>query len=288
MKKIIQITTALVIAIALMPATMKAQLKLPQASPKAQVTQTMGLTEIAIDYHCPAVKGRKIWGDLVPYDSVWRTGANEATVISFSDDVMIEGNKLAAGKYAFFTIPGKSEWTIIFNKKKDLWGAYGYDKADDVLRVKVKPVTNENNENMEFWFSKITMNSCIINLMWEKLHVPFTVTSNTDEKVMASIKDSLNANPSKAVLFRQAAGYTMTSGMHLEQGLEWANKALAIKAEMRAYWTMAQILAKMNKYDEAITAANKALETGKTDKDFADMKPNIEKAIADYKTKGKK
>src|ERR1035437_5918867 len=131
MKKILNITFALCL-IAFMPSISKAQLKMPQASPKASVMQMVGLTEISIDYHAPSVKGRTIWGDLVPYDSVWRTGANEATVISFSDDVMIEGKKLAAGKYAIFTIPGKAEWTIIFNKKKDLWGAYGYNKDEDV------------------------------------------------------------------------------------------------------------------------------------------------------------
>src|ERR1700722_8881656 len=104
MKRVIQTIAVMLFAIVLMPATIKAQLKLPQTSPKAEVTQSVGLTEITIDYHCPSVKGRKVWGDLVPYDSVWRTGANEATVISFSDDVTIEGSKLAAGKYALFTI----------------------------------------------------------------------------------------------------------------------------------------------------------------------------------------
>ncbi len=288
MKIKFKIITLAVIAISLFPAITNAQLKLPQTSPKAQVTQVVGLTDITIDYHCPSVKGRKIWGDLVPYDSVWRTGANEATVISFSDDVTIEGQKLAAGKYAFFTIPGKSEWTLIFNKKKDLWGAYGYDKNDDVLRVKVKPLTNANNESMEFWFSDITFNSCTINLMWEKLHVPFKVTTETDAKAMKSIQDSLNANPTKTSMYRQAAGYTITSGLHLEQGLEWINKAIGQKEEFRSYWTKAQVLAKLGRYNDALTAANKTADLGKDDKDYKDYKSNVEKAIAEYKTKIKK
>lgn len=288
MKRVIQLTAVLLFAILSMPAITKAQLKLPQTSPKASVTQTMGLTDITIDYHCPSVKGRKIWGELVPYDSIWRTGANEATAISFSDDVMIEGNKLAAGRYALFTIPGKSEWTIIFNKKKDMNSAFGYKKEEDALRVKVKPLTNNNNESMEFWFNDITINSCTINLMWEKLHIPFKVTTETDAKVMKMIQDSIAANPNKVSLLRSAAGYTITSGLHLDNGLEWINKAIGIKSEYRSYWTKAQILAKMGKYNDAVDAANKTLELGKDDKDFAEMKPMVDKAIADYKTKAKK
>src|ERR1017187_6238473 len=288
MKSILKITAGLLFAILLMPTMTKAQLKLPQISPKASVTQTMGLTDITIDYHCPSVKGRKIWGALVPYDSLWRTGANEATAISFSDDVMIEGNKLAAGRYALFTIPGKSEWTIIFNKKKDMNSAFGYKKEEDALRVKVKPLSNANNESMEFWFSDITINSCTINLMWEKLHIPFKVTTETDTKVMAIINDSLKANPNKVSLLRQAAGYTVTSGLHLDNGLEWINKAISIKSEYRTFWTKAQLLAKMGKYNDAVDAANKTLDLGKDDKDFAEMKPIVEKNLAEYQGKAKK
>ncbi|MEI6817770.1 MAG: DUF2911 domain-containing protein [Bacteroidota bacterium] len=285
MKKITNITLAIMLLIAFIPSISNAQLKLPQASPKAFINQSVGMSDISIDYHRPSVKGRAIWGSLVPYDSVWRTGANEASVISFSDDVKIEGKDLKAGKYAFFTIPGKSEWTLIFNKKKDLWGAYGYDKADDILRIKVKAASFNMNESMEFFFSDVTVNSVVVNLVWEKVRVSFNVTIDTDGKAMTAIKDSLTASPEKASLYRQAASYTVTSGLHLDKGLEWANKAISLKTDFRGYWTKAQVLAKFGNYNEAVIAATKAEELGKDDKDFAEMKPNVDKSIAEYKTK---
>lgn len=287
MKKILNITFALCL-IALMPSISKAQLKMPQVSPKASVTQMVGMTEMSIDYHAPSVKGRAIWGDLVPYDSVWRTGANEATVISFSDDVTIEGKKLAAGKYALFTIPSKSgEWTIIFNKKKDLWGAFGYDKADDILRVKVKQAPHDMTETMMFAFGDVTINSANITLRWEKIKFSFKVEVNTDGMVMKMIKDSVAANPNKASIYRQAAGYTVTSGLHLNDGLTWINKAISIKEDDRSYWTKAQVLAKLGKYNDAVTAGNKALDLAKDDKDFAEAIPFIKKNIEEYKAKAK-
>ena len=287
MKKIINITLALCL-IAMMPTIADAQLKMPQTSPKASVSQTVGLTEISIDYHAPSVKGRVIWGEVVPFDSVWRTGANEATVISFSDDVTIEGKKLAAGKYALFTIPSKSgDWTIIFNKKHDLWGAYGYDKKEDVLRVNVKQSPHDMTETMMFAFGDVTINSVNVVMRWEKIKFSFKVQVETDKKVMAIIKDSIAANPNKASIYRQAAGYTMTSGLHLSDGLTWVNKAISIKEEDRSYWTKAQILAKLGKYNDAITAANKAIDLAKDDKDFAEAIPNIKKNIDEYKAKMK-
>ena len=287
MKKILNITFALCL-IAFMPSISKAQLKMPQASPKASVMQMVGLTEISIDYHAPSVKGRTIWGDLVPYDSVWRTGANEATVISFSDDVNIEGKKLTAGKYALLTIPSKSgDWTIIFNKKKDLWGAFGYDKADDILRVKVKQAPHDMTETMMFAFGDVTINSTNVVLRWEKIKFSFKIQVETDNKVMKLIKDSIAVNPNKASIYRQAAGYTVTSGLHLNDGLTWINKAISIKEEDRSYWTQAQILAKLGKYKEAITAGNKAIDLAKDDKDFAEAIPSIKKAVEEYKTKAK-
>lgn len=154
-------------------------------SPKASVSQTIGFTEVTISYSRPGVKGRKIWGGLVPYDKVWRTGANEATKITFSKDVTIEGKKLPAGTYAFFAIPAQNEWTLIFNKVSDQWGAFTYNEVQDALRIKVKPVTNNFHEWMEYTFSNMNVqkagmtNSAVINLVWEKLRVPFKVEVTT-------------------------------------------------------------------------------------------------------------
>ncbi len=157
-------------------------------SPKASVSQTIGFTEVTITYCRPGVKNRKIWGGLVPYDKVWRTGANEATKITFSNDVMIEGKKLPAGSYGFFAIPMPGEWTLIFNKVSDQWGAFTYNETQDALRIKVKPVTNNFHEWMEYTFSDMNVqkagmnNSAVINLVWEKLRVPFKVGVKTSDK----------------------------------------------------------------------------------------------------------
>lgn len=155
----------------LMSFAAQAQDKQP-ASPAASVSEKIGNVVVTINYSQPSVKGRKIWGGLVPYGQVWRTGANKATTFEVSQDVTIEGKKLAKGKYALFTIPGENEWTIIFNSKHDQWGAYDYKQAEDVLRVKVKPATaDEHFEAMTFDINK----DGIVSLLWEKMRVSFQV-----------------------------------------------------------------------------------------------------------------
>jgi len=146
-----------------------------RVSPKASVMQVVGFTEVKIDYSRPGVKGRNIWGELVPYNKVWRAGANEATIISFSSDVMIEGKKLSAGKYSFFTIPNKDEWTLIFNKVAEQWGAFEYNETEDALRITVKSKSNGFQEWLTFSFTKVDDKSAIVNLEWEKLKVPFKI-----------------------------------------------------------------------------------------------------------------
>jgi len=146
-----------------------------RVSPKAEVMQIVGLTEITISYSRPGVKGRTIWGQLVPYDKVWRAGADEATKITFGTDVMIEGKKLKKGSYSLFTIPSKNEWTIIFNKIADQWGAFEYNEAEDALRVKVKPKESEYREWLTYSFAKTGDKAAVITLEWEKLKIPFKV-----------------------------------------------------------------------------------------------------------------
>ncbi len=144
-------------------------------SPKASVSQTVGFTDVTVSYSRPGVKGRKIWGGLVPYDKVWRAGANEATKITFGTDVMINGKKLSAGSYGFFTVPGRNEWTLIFNKVADQWGAFEYNEAEDALRVTVKPVKGNFTEWLRYEITKTSDNTATISLEWENLKVPFKV-----------------------------------------------------------------------------------------------------------------
>ena len=144
-------------------------------SPNATVSQTIGTTLVTISYGRPAVKGREIYGGLVPFDQVWRTGANEASTITFSDDVLVEGQKLKAGTYGLFTIPGEDEWTIVFNNVPAQWGAFDYDSSKDALRVKVEPQKGRPIEQMMFYFQDVTENSGTVVLHWDETKVPFTI-----------------------------------------------------------------------------------------------------------------
>jgi len=146
-------------------------LKKLRVSPKAEIMQAVGLTKVTISYSRPGVKGRKIWGALVPYDKVWRAGADEATKITFSTDVKIEGKKLTAGSYSFFVIPAKKEWTVIFNKVADQWGAFEYNEAEDAIRLKIKPKTGEFEEWLRYEVTKTGDYTANINLIWEKQRI---------------------------------------------------------------------------------------------------------------------
>lgn len=146
-------------------------LKKLRISPKAEVMQVVGLTQVNISYSRPGVKGRKIWGGLVPYDKVWRAGADEATKFTFSSDVLIEGKQLPAGSYSFFIIPSRKEWIIIFNKIADQWGAFTYNEAEDILRIKKKPKSAEFEEWLKYEFVKTGDYSADIVFHWEKQKV---------------------------------------------------------------------------------------------------------------------
>ncbi len=156
-----------------------------RVSPKAEIMQTVGLTNIIISYSRPGVKGRKIWGGLVPYGKVWRAGANEATKFTFSTDVTVNGKKLTAGSYSFFVIPKEKEWTVIFNKAADQWGAFTYNEAEDALRFNVTPQSTGFKEWLDYVFTDMKVNakgknSAVINLMWEKLKLPFTIETSVN------------------------------------------------------------------------------------------------------------
>ncbi|CAN5391419.1 DUF2911 domain-containing protein [soil metagenome] len=153
-------------------------------SPPASASKEIGGTKVNIDYSSPAVKGRKIWGsELVPYNKVWRTGANEPTKITFSEDVMVEGKELKAGTYALFTIPAENEWTVIFNKNHQQWGAYDYSEEEDVLRVKAKPTkAKQMNERMKIDIREKGTNKGEVVIAWENLEVPFTVEAKKGNK----------------------------------------------------------------------------------------------------------
>ncbi|MCP5103458.1 MAG: DUF2911 domain-containing protein [bacterium] len=233
------------------------EIKFPNPSQKAVVTQTVGLTDVTIVYHRPGVKGRVIWGDLVPYDKIWRTGANNATTIEFSADVMVQGNALTAGKYGLYTIPGKDEWTFIFSKQNDLWGAGGYKEDQDALRVKVKPIAAPGVcEWMMFGFTDLADNSAKVFLCWEKLMVGFVLKVETKKKVLKSIEGTMGRY---WLAPYRAADYAFKEEM-FDKAKEWIGASVSIKA---IYWNMflkAKIYKKTAKTKKEEKTAVKILE----------------------------
>jgi hypothetical protein len=219
-------------------------LKVPQASPRAAVEETMGITDIAVSYHRPSVNGRRIWGGLVPYDVPWRTGANENTTVSFSTPVTIEGQPLAAGSYSLFMIPGQPQWTVVFNKFTGGWGTYSYDPAEDVLRVKVTPQAAEMNERLAFTFDDAKPASVNLSMRWEKLRVPVKIEAETVKLTLANIRNQLrSANHWQAAAWSEAAGYAMRNGQ-LDTALEYADHSISLGADVQNLSRKAAILQK--------------------------------------------
>ena len=238
-----------------------AQINMPAPSPQSTVTQKVGLTDITITYSRPGMKGREIYGGLVPYGALWRTGANALPKLTLSDEVTVGGQKVPAGEYALLTIPDKTEWTIIINRKTQ-GSTADYDKAQDVARFTVKPTQlSEKVESFTIGFSDIQNESANIDLEWEKTRVRIPLEVAVDAKVMAQIEKTMASAEASAGDYFQAASYYMTTDRDPKQALEWINKAVAMNDTQ--YWVMhlqARILEKNGKKTEAKAAAEKSMK----------------------------
>jgi tetratricopeptide (TPR) repeat protein len=278
MKKISLLFTT----IALACVQLFAQPDLPKPSPFSKLTQTVGLTEIDIEYSSPATKGRVVWGELVEMDKLWRTGANKATKITFSTDVEINGNKLSKGAYSVFSIPGKDEWTVTFNKETELWGTGNYDEAKEALRIKVKPVSIEHRERFTFQFLTFTDKEAVLCFEWEKVRVPFTIKLGTDEAALKNIETTLSSSWRP---YTNAARYLLDENKNFDDALKYVNQSLELSKQWYSYWVKAQILAKQNKFKEALASAELAKELGDKNPNGFWYKDNVEAAIVEYKAK---
>ena len=204
---------------------LKAQIKMPQASSTQTLTQDFGLGKISVTYSRPNVRGRVIFGGLESYGKVWRTGANGATIINFSEDVTIEGKLVPAGEYGLFTIPGKTEWTVIISKGAKQWGAYAYKEADDLVRLKVKPTTLKDKlETFTIQFVNVYQTTAQLQISWENTLVSLNLTTDIDAKVMASIDEAMKGEKKPYFV---AAQYYFSNGKDLGKALEWMNAAQA-------------------------------------------------------------
>lgn len=237
-----------------------AQIVTPQPSPSATLTQTVGLTEVTVEYSRPSLRGREGFGKLVPYGKLWRTGANASTKITFSDDVKLGGEDIPAGKYALYTIPGESEWTIVVHKNLTHWGTGGYVEAEDLARFQVKsmelPMTFETFSIDVHSFQD---NTASISIMWENTGVSIPLEVNYKDAVMASIERTL-AGPSAGDM-ASAANFYLANGEDMDQALEWINQAIDMRPE--AFWyvhTQAKIYYEMGEMKKAKEAAMKSKE----------------------------
>jgi tetratricopeptide (TPR) repeat protein len=284
------------------------QIKPIRPSQKASVMQTIGVTDITITYSRPAVKGRTIFADapasmeerakgeatldnqnerkpgepIVPYNHVWRAGANEATLFQVTDDVLINGQPLKAGAYSLHTVPGKDEWTIIFNSDPGQWGSFTYDNKKDALRIKTKPqMVADNQEWLMYSFDPVTETSAQVNIRWEKLKVPFSVEVKDAKALWRTKADALIAtNPTNEVLPLQVA-QTYLGDKNYPEALKFIDQSIKVKETFRNLSAKANILWAAGKKEEALTVADAAIAKGKADKvDTA----AFEKRVAGWKT----
>ena len=254
MKKII--TSSIFIACLFISTQITAQfehpVKLPANSPKAKVYQQIGVTDMAISFHRPLVKGREIFGKLIPFGKVWRTGADENTIIKFSTDVTINGNLVKAGAYGLHTIPNKNSWTVILNSETKAWGSYFYKKEKDVLRFNVTPKTIANQEAMNFSFSQVTADKATVELSWAKTSINFDVKVDKAKLVNDNIKQQLNSLPwwGWTGLFN-AARYNLNNNVYLDDAITWINRSIQNNRNYSNLNLKASILEKQGKNAEA-------------------------------------
>jgi tetratricopeptide (TPR) repeat protein len=238
-----------------------ALLDLPRDSQHSVVMQRIGITDITINYHRPLVKGRTIWGKVVPYDEVWRAGANENTTITFTDAVSIEGKPLAKGAYGLHMIPGENQWTIIFSKSHAAWGSFTYKDAEDALRVTVKPQASEPHEALTYDFEDVKPDSAVATLRWEKLAVPFKIDVNVHDIVQASLHNQLQGLAQYTWEgWDDAATYLVTNKYDLDEALQYEETSIRTEPRFDNLLTKSQILEAMGRKDDAEAAKNKALE----------------------------
>jgi len=241
-----------------------APLKLPEASPEASVGQTVGLTEIKIGYHRPAVNKRKIWGGLVPYNEVWRAGANQNTTIAFSSDVTVGGHKLAAGTYGLHMLPTEKDWTVIFSNQSAAWGSFSYDPKEDAARITVTPQPADFQERLSYSLDEPSDTSVEAVMRWEKVRIAFPITADTPQVVVTSLRRDLRGLPRFFWQgWNQAAAYCLRNNVNLDEALEWSNQSVATAETFTNLRTKAGLLEKKGdaKTADALRARSLQLAT---------------------------
>lgn len=274
MRKTLTISLVFLVATAAL-----AQVRTPRPSPNASLTQLVGTTDISIKYSRPGVKGRPIWGALVPYDKVWRTGANEQTVITFSEDVTINGQALKKGAYSVHTIPGQSEWTWIFNSAADPTANYTYDETKNVLKVQAKPQKAEFREWLSFEIPTLSNDEATIVLRWENLAVPFTVNTDSTRRTIAALKAAMKPGwqwPYQAALLAYE-----TKGVATDDEINaWLAESIKVAENTNNLWLKARMQKRAGQTAEAKKTAEQAI--AKANAGQAGLAEDIKRQIATW------
>ncbi|MBS1665675.1 MAG: DUF2911 domain-containing protein [Bacteroidetes bacterium] len=257
-----QVLLSLALAGFLFQSSSAQSIKTPAPSTPQTVRQDFGLSSIELSYSRPNVKGRKVFGDLVPFDKVWRTGANQATTLTFGDAVTIGGTKIPAGKYGLLSIPGSGQWTLIITRQLDVTSPAAYKADQDVVRIKVTPQQVPFSvETFTILFANVNSSSCDLQLLWENTFVTLPITTDVDSKIMAQIDNVMTKDNHP---YFNAAFYYLENGKDLNKALEWFDKALA--QDPTAFFVTyqkARCQAKLGKKQDAIATAKKGIEQAK-------------------------
>jgi hypothetical protein len=281
MKRLPSLVGSLVVLCSLAGAA-RADLDLPRPSPFAKVVQTVGLTDITVDYSSPGVKGRPIWGAVVPYDKMWRAGANQATKVTFSRDVTLAGKPVPAGTYAFFLIPSKGAWTVVLNKKADQPGTgQDYKKADDLLRVQLTPTAAPFRERLAYLVTDFTDDKASLDLEWEKLRLSIPIAVQTSAQALANIN---NAVDNGWRTYANAARYMLETKKDYDTGMKYVDQSLALKEDWYNVWIKAELQAAKGNTKDARATGDHAYELGKKSDGFF-LEGEVKKTLEEWKKK---
>lgn len=277
---------AQLLALALLAASSVGAQELPQTSPKGSVEQMVGLTKVRVDYSRPSAKDRQIFGGLVKYGEIWRTGANMNTTIEFSGPVKLSDQDVPAGKYSLFTIPHEGAWIVILNKNTELWGEGDYKEAEDLTRIKVGTTGTEFTETLTIDFADLKGDNANLELRWEKTKVIIPIVTDATEQGLANIKEALGKTDAKPGAYGSSARFCLDRNVMTKEALEWAEKC--VQGD-RKYWhlhTLARAQAANGKMKEAIETATESMKMAQEDKNEAYVNMNREK-IVEWSAAGK-
>lgn len=250
---------------------------LPKSSPEGEVEQVIGLTKVDVEYSRPSVRGREIFGGLLPFDKLWRLGANANTTFETDGPVVIDGQKLDKGKYSVFAIPGKDFWVILFNKNTELWGEGGHKDAEDVLKVKAKVEPSEFTETLTISFDEVKDDKARMDIRWERTRVSVSIAADATEQAIANIKEAMAKPDVKAGSYASSARFAVDSGIMTKEALEWAQKAVAMDEKYYSLHTLALAQAANGLKKEAIATAQRSMDASKEAGSDAYVKLNADK-----------